>query len=175
MGNPLTKTAPTSKAAASCQPFGTQRKTCPIYFWRDVFDAAVAHAERDVTREQAGFLLGGHYRDDGDYVEVDAFLPAGHISSNLTSLKFTHETWAQLNREAEQLYPEKQVVGWYHSHPGFGVFLSGRDLFIHRHFFSQPWQVSLVIDPRRSELALFGWQDDDILDCGFVCVWQQDA
>jgi len=28
-----------------------------------------------------------------------------------------------------------------------GIFLSGQDLWIHEHFFAEPWQVALVIEP----------------------------
>jgi proteasome lid subunit RPN8/RPN11 len=62
------------------------------------------------------------------------------------------------------------VVGWHHTHPGFGVFLSGYDLFIHQHFFREPWQIALVIDPQRQELGFFQWRGDRVSDCGFVCV-----
>ncbi len=40
-------------------------------------------------------------------------------------------------------------MGWYHTHPDFGIFLSDRDRFIHEHFFSGPGQVAHVIDPIR--------------------------
>jgi hypothetical protein len=40
-----------------------------------------------------------------------------------------------------------QIVGWYHSHPGFGVEFSEMDLFIHRNFFPGPGQIAYVTDP----------------------------
>ncbi|MEK6238286.1 MAG: Mov34/MPN/PAD-1 family protein [Planctomycetales bacterium] len=167
MPEPITKPVPVPSDASSQQLGEPQPDAWPVFVWQSALDQAVAHAERDLSREQAGFLLGGCYRDQSEYIEVRTFLPANHVQSNLTSLTFTHDTWAALNRQVEEECPEESVVGWYHSHPGFGVFLSGRDLFIHRHFFSQPWQISLVIDPRRSELAFFQWRRKEIVDCGF--------
>ena len=49
------------------------------------------------------------------------------------------------------------IVGWYHSHPGFGIFLSEHDRFIHRHFFGEPGQIALVIDPLAHVEGLFAW------------------
>ena len=50
-----------------------------------------------------------------------------------------------------------KIVGWYHSHPGFGVFLSEHDLFIQQNFFSNPQQVAWVYDPHTDEEGCFGW------------------
>jgi proteasome lid subunit RPN8/RPN11 len=61
------------------------------------------------------------------------------------------------NAVKDQKYPEERIVGWYHSHPGFGVFLSDHDTFIHRNFFSSPGQVAWVFDPHSDEEGCFGW------------------
>ena len=56
-------------------------------------------------------------------------------------------------------YPDLDIVGWYHTHPDFGIFLSSHDLFIHRHFFAQPLQVAYVVDPIRQTRGFFQWRD----------------
>ena len=78
------------------------------------------------------------------------------------SITFTHETWAHINAVREERYPELRIVGWFHTHPGYGVFLSGYDLFIHRNFFNLPWQLAYVIDPVGGEAGFFGWRGEDI-------------
>jgi hypothetical protein len=55
-------------------------------------------------------------------------------------------------------YADARIVGWYHSHPDFGIFLSERDCFIHEHFFSGPGQVAYVIDPVRDLEGVFAWR-----------------
>jgi len=77
-----------------------------------------------------------------------------------------------MTRRAEADHPDEVVLGWQHTHPGMGVFLSAHDLFIHRHFFSQPWQIAMVVDPRSRQLAFFQWRGGDVVDCGFVYVQQ---
>ena len=47
------------------------------------------------------------------------------------------------------------VVGWYHSHPGLGIFFSETDRVCQRRFFRQPWQVGFVIDPHADTTGVF--------------------
>jgi proteasome lid subunit RPN8/RPN11 len=67
-------------------------------------------------------------------------------------------------RQREERHPNKEVVGWYHTHPGLDIFLSEWDLMIHRNFFRQEWQVALVVDPHQDAGGFFVWAGEDILD-----------
>ncbi len=140
------------------------------YIYRDVLNSILRFSDGGDRHERGGFLLGGYFEDEGEYVEITHFLPAQHTDSSAAQLTFTHETWSQLNREVERRDDGQKVVGWQHTHPNLGVFLSQYDRFIHQHFFSAPWQVALVVDPRRGEFAFFQWSGSAIEDCGFVLV-----
>jgi proteasome lid subunit RPN8/RPN11 len=170
MIQPTHKPVPAGNAAAVTR-MGTVHSDAPaIYLYQDVLAAVIRHSETDLRRELGGFLLGGLHHDRRVYVEVRAFLPAVATSSGTTSLRFTHDTWAAMTRRAEADHPGDLVLGWQHTHPGLGVFLSAHDVFIHRHFFSQPWQIAMVVDPRSRQLALFQWRGSDLADCGFMHV-----
>jgi proteasome lid subunit RPN8/RPN11 len=121
-----------------------------------------AHARSDTSNEQGGLLLGT-IDHSGRSVQIDAALPATAAQSRTTSLTFTHETWDQLAADAENDHPDASIVGWYHSHPGFGIFLSEHDQFIQTHFFNQPWQVAWVVDPLTERDGLFGWASGRIV------------
>lgn len=114
--------------------------------------------------EIGGFLLGRH---DGRCVTVRNFIPARNARSRGASLKFTHETWADAGRRREAEFPDDEIVGWHHTHPNLGVFLSASDRFIQESFFREPWQIAMVVDPQRRELAFFQWLDGKITPCGF--------
>lgn len=128
------------------------------------------YSSQDLRRERGAFLLGRCLDAPRPTIEIQHYLPAAETRSAAASLTFTHDTWSALHREAAEKYPDDIVLGWHHTHPGFGVFLSPYDLFIHRHFFNKPWQVALVVDPRRCEFGFFQWRGGEIVDCGFVCV-----
>jgi len=135
-----------------------------------VLEAILEFSEQDLTRERGGFLLGAAYGEEPRYVVIRHFHPALEAQGSLASLTFTHESWAALTREIETNFVGEEVVGWQHTHPGMGVFLSSYDLFIQRNFFAQPWQTALVVDPRRQEFGFFHWRSGEVRDCGFVCV-----
>ncbi len=79
--------------------------------------------------------------------------------TRFAEVTFTHQTWAKINAEMDTKYTNLSIVGWYHTHPDFGIFLSDRDRFIHEHFFSGPGQVAHVIDPIRRIEGIFVWRD----------------
>jgi len=171
MIHPVPKPAPVPAAVRPSCVLGTLRDdVLAVYVHERVLEDILNYSEKDVSRELGGFLIGGFHLDGGPYVEVRHFLAAGDIRSHATSLTFTHETWAGVNREVDRQFPGALIVGWQHTHPRLGVFLSGYDLFLHRHFFREPWQVALVVDPVRREFGFFQWCGTDIVGSGFVCV-----
>ena len=171
MIQPTHKPIPAGQAGGGAQRMGTlHEQAVAIYVHDDVLAQVIRHAATDLKRETGGFLLGGLHHDRGVYVEVRAFLPATDAASRATSLTFTHDTWAAMTRRAEADHPDELVLGWQHTHPGLGVFLSAHDLFIHRNFFSQPWQIAMVVDPRSRQFSFFQWHGADVVDCGFVYV-----
>jgi len=46
-------------------------------------------------------------------------------------------------------------LGWFHSHPDFGCFLSSTDLATQREIFSESYHVALVVDPIRDYYKFF--------------------
>jgi proteasome lid subunit RPN8/RPN11 len=171
MIEPTTKPAPVRGSAIRGAVIGQiHPDAVPIFVHEPVLEQVFEYSEQDSSTELGGFLVGGYYEDESPYVEIRHFLPAFSAHSRAASLTFTHETWARLNQEVESQYPQDLVVGWQHTHPDFGIFLSPYDLFIHRHFFNEPWQVAMVVDPNRQEFGFFQWKGDQIADCGFVCV-----
>lgn len=144
------------------------KSSATIILPQSVLDEIVAFSEADLRRERGGFLLGGVYGTQPMLVVIRHFHPAAEARSQAASLVFTHDTWAELHREAEQKYPNQSIVGWHHTHPDFGIFLSSYDKFIHQNFFPQAWQVAMVVDPRRQELGFFHWREGHIEPCGFV-------
>lgn len=147
----------------------------PVYIREPTLEQILDYSEQDIGREIGGFLLGGLHVDQGEYIEIRHFLPACDARSRAASLTFTHETWARLTRDTDAQFPGELVLGWHHTHPNFGIFLSAYDLFIHRHFFSEPWQVALVVDPHRQEFGFFQWRQNEVVDCGFICVDESEA
>jgi proteasome lid subunit RPN8/RPN11 len=121
-----------------------------------------AHALSSLDREVAGVLVGPRpeKQPDGRYVVhiIDAII-ARHTVMQGASVTYTPESWRYMNDTLAERYPDETavMVGWYHTHPGFGIFLSGMDLFIHQNFFTQLWHVAYVLDPRARASGFFCW------------------
>ena len=113
------------------------------------------HTKESLKAEICGVLVGNICSDDhGLWVEVIASLRGSAASHGSAHVTFTQETWKQIHSDLERLHPKLHIVGWYHSHPGFGVTFSEMDAFIHRNFFSGPGQIALVADPLSGEDAI---------------------
>jgi proteasome lid subunit RPN8/RPN11 len=124
-----------------------------------VFEAEVARRIRQHSRsspksEVCGVLIG---RERNHTTLVDASIPGANAAQGGAHVTFTQETWEHIYQVKDQEYPDARIVGWYHSHPGFGVFLSEHDLFIQENFFSSPQQIAWVYDPHSDEEGCFGW------------------
>jgi proteasome lid subunit RPN8/RPN11 len=139
-----------------------EERDLPIFVDLDVARDMEEHALSDTSVELGGVLLGGHYEDENGqpFVVVTDSLRAQHYESTKGSFKFTHDTWSAITREREQFPAELQMVGWYHTHPDWGVFLSGMDMFICDNFFNKKLDVAYVIDPCRGDRGMFQWTGD---------------
>ena len=112
------------------------------------------HARSSSRTEVCGILIG---RERNNALLIQARIPGLNAAEAGTHVTFTQDTWEHVYKIKDRDYPEQRIVGWYHSHPGFGVFLSDHDTFIHKNFFSSPFQVAWVYDPHSDEEGCFGW------------------
>ncbi len=132
-----------------------------------VVEDIARYARSDTSRELGGVLLGSYERGEkGFHVKIEASIEARHAEASRANIKFTHETWAYVDRVREERCPDLKIVGWFHTHPGFGIFLSDYDQFIHKNFFNLPWQVAYVVDPLGGKDGYFGWENGEIAKLG---------
>jgi len=125
------------------------------------------HSTSEMDDEVGGALLGlwCHDRDSGEqFVVVQHMLPARHTRQGSVYLTFTQDTIVQFHEELETHHAGKRIVGWYHTHPRMGIFLSHYDTWLHNNFFPEPWQVALVVEPHTSVAGFFIRRDDGALD-----------
>jgi proteasome lid subunit RPN8/RPN11 len=112
------------------------------------------HARSSMAAEICGVLIG---HDKDQHVEVSAIIQGENAEQAGAHVTFTQNTWEHIYAVKDKKFPNMRIVGWYHSHPGFGIFLSEHDTFIHKNFFSSPGQVAWVFDPQSDEEGCFGW------------------
>ncbi|MEM1769958.1 MAG: Mov34/MPN/PAD-1 family protein [Nitrososphaerota archaeon] len=100
----------------------------------------------DLEREVAGLLIG-KYEKKQDVLEIWDAISGDQKSSSafvLLDEEVMAATYEWLARERPGLY----IVGWYHSHPGFDLFLSTIDIETQKRYQTLfPKAVAMVVDP----------------------------
>jgi proteasome lid subunit RPN8/RPN11 len=128
--------------------------------------SAIHHqAAASLPNETGGFLVGRVACDQRGcwHVEIEQAVPVEPTSQNPVHFTFT---WRDVDRVRS--YREghgKALLGWYHTHPDLGIFLSETDLErTHRVLFSEPFQIALVYDPVRGRAGYFFWESPQCID-----------
>src|SRR5262245_43240608 len=89
---------------------------------RGPYAELIAHAKESLDAEVCGVLAGQVCVDDeGTFVHVEAVIRGAAATQSSTHVTFTQATWNNIHATLERNYPKLKIVGWYHTHPGFGV------------------------------------------------------
>lgn len=139
---------------------GPREPDTRVVIRQSVLNEIHRHGQSRTDVEVCGVLIGNGYQDtDGAFVYVEASIRGEHAGNQLAQVTFTSETWCHIQDIMDREHVGQRIVGWYHTHPGFGIFLSPMDLFIHENFFGGPEQLALVYDPLGGDEGVFVWRD----------------
>lgn len=149
---------------------GQQRLS--VYVNLKASQAIWEHARRLDMKYEVGGALIGYYCRAGKGAKDPRFLvvtdvlnmPPDYFKSPAL-LRFTNDFMDQLDSYMEQLNnldPNLRRLGFYHTHPGYGVFLSATDIKTFEGIFKEDWQIAMVVDPVREDEGVFYWQGGKI-------------
>ncbi len=122
----------------------------PVYITKSALSGIQHHfkeaAERH--REAMGLLLGCACIDENGlpFTMVDAYATAQNDAS-ATHVRFAPAAFSELSKLLASRQRDELVVGWAHSHPSYGCFLSPTDLKTQQDYFGESFHTALVIDP----------------------------
>jgi COP9 signalosome complex subunit 5 len=132
----------------------------------------VMHARSGGSLEVMGLMMG---KVDGDtMIVMDSFaLPVEGTETRVNAQTEGYEYMVEYLSLIRSVGRQENALGWYHSHPGYGCWLSGIDVSTQmlNQQFQEPW-LAIVIDPVRTissgrvELGAFrtypeGYKADD--------------
>ncbi|HPS90661.1 MAG TPA: Mov34/MPN/PAD-1 family protein [Methanothrix sp.] len=116
------------------------------------------HAIEGDSIEIGGFLMGFKcILDDHPIVWITKSV-RGNCRSSAAQVIIETSTYDNVLTEMES--NGLSVVGWYHTHPGIGIFLSGTDKNTMFRHFNNPSSIALVLDPKRNTWGFFGWDEE---------------
>jgi proteasome lid subunit RPN8/RPN11 len=138
-----------------------------VFVTQSAYSHAVIHADSEPDYEVGGVLLGKWCQDvenGQQFVVAETALPARFTRQGSVYLTFTQDSLVDIRDKMDANFPGKDMVGWYHTHPRMGIFLSHYDTWLHNNFFPAPWQIALVIEPHTAVGGFFVRRPDGALD-----------
>jgi len=152
-----------------------------ILLTRPALEHLQEHVCGEVGAEIGGYLVGNVYQDEeepGYLVEITNHIPAQSTLASEVELQTTFESWQQQTLLLKERYPDRRIVGWYHTHLDLvsrtrynlarntvyisPLFFSLDDEFTHRHFFREKWYVAMVLDTR-GNFIFYTWEGHTIV------------
>jgi proteasome lid subunit RPN8/RPN11 len=165
---PITTPLPAKKARRWNSPYDASglKPLVSVFMTQPAYSRICVHSVSDLDNEVGGIMIGEWCVDDtgGQFIVVEHALPARHTRQGSVYLTFTQDSLVDIHEEIDAHHKGKKIVGWYHTHPRMGIFLSHYDTWLHQHFFPEPWQVALVVEPHSSNGGFFIRQSNGALD-----------
>ena len=128
-------------------------------FNTNIASIALDRISADVRRpyERIGLLIGT-FLDDGLWVND---IVVGGNSDSDTLCVLPPQKLARVADDIVRGKIDGRIVGWYHSHPGYGIFMSETDLATHGKLLQfSPFVIALVVDPEINQFGIWALEPD---------------
>ena len=134
---------------------------------RGTLETLHEHAFDGSGSELSGVLAGRFDPERSAAVVYELIVVGAHAAG--TGAAFGHGAWAHIHRQLSR-HPDLELVGWYVSRPGFGLFLTPAEVEMHRRYFPRAEQFALVLDSQASRGGVFARRGDriELVDAGSI-------
>jgi len=122
------------------------RSPYPVFFQQEAVIALQEHLKGSPTQAIFGFLIGDVYRDPETgvlYTVIDKTLKLSQAIYGDKTEVVVSRLWDRMQEQLKKA--AGTLLGWYHSHPGQGGYLTPHDVETHEKFFTDPWQVAILV------------------------------
>ena len=115
-------------------------------FLADSSNEGIQNELQGAVPEVGGFLMGRFSEQESALqVFVEKFVAFVPEYNDVFKIEIGTKTIVDELGDAQDKNPQLEVIGWFHTHPGHGLFLSTSDLSVQRHF-PADYQVAMEID-----------------------------
>lgn len=157
-----------------------------VYLMSAAYTEMQEHVRTDTTVELGGLMVGefgewGRSR----FIVVERIIPQPKAMFSAPGLiRFMNEFWSMASERIDEweenespLFGQRFLrLGCYHSHPGFGVFVSSTDKRAIRGVFSEPWHAAIIVDPINEDAGAFLWDGQRVTErLGFFVCEQRET
>jgi proteasome lid subunit RPN8/RPN11 len=135
---------------------GLELKVSPLKVSKSIFKKIMNEVNESVDKRVIGVLIG---KMNKDYLVIDDAV-TGEVKREFSTISLTPNAIAKIADEILKGKIKGNIVGWYHTHPGYGVFMSEVDEKT-QNVLSQfyPQAISLVLDPASKEYKFYALND----------------
>lgn len=119
-----------------------------IYMEDYVHTYLYQYARSSVNGEKLAVLMGKNIVIDGmNTVFISGVIQARFTEKLKGTETITSQSWKYISEDMEKYFSGLNIVGWMHSRPSFGAFVTSRDEAYHKKVFGAGTQVFFVVDP----------------------------
>ncbi len=95
------------------------------------------------------------------------------LDASSTRVRFRRDGFERLFASMDDIGFDHIVVGWYHSHPGHGIFMSPTDVDTQKSMFASSFHRAVVIDPINKEIGAYRMGKVDVEPVPFAVYWEE--
>ena len=126
-----------------------------VYISQTAFDKMMRQCAAYTKRhlEALGYLVGDYCRwKNKEYTIVE-----DAVTSDLetTSVSVHFQAFEKAFDQLDKIDFDYVIVGWYHSHPGHGCFMSVTDISTQKRMFNKSFHIAIVVDPINKEFKVY--------------------
>jgi proteasome lid subunit RPN8/RPN11 len=127
-----------------------------LYIHEEAFKKMLSNALEFAGRnlETMGFLVGDRFSFSGEEYTVVRDVVSGELDATPSSVRFERQGFKTLFEQLDAM-GEYVLLGWYHSHPGYGCFMSSVDMQTQSEMFRERYHVAIVVDPVNRDFRVF--------------------
>ncbi|MDD1770396.1 MAG: Mov34/MPN/PAD-1 family protein [Methanomassiliicoccales archaeon] len=151
----------------------SKKGTFDLYISKVSAEKMVNHAKRygRLGKEAMGFMLGDVCEHGRHRFAIVRDIVTGALLSSSDRVRFDSDSYSELFSELDSSGFDYVIVGWYHSHPGYGCFMSQTDLKTQLASFRESYHTAVVIDPLLKEIQAFRLRGKGYAHVDFAVYW----
>jgi proteasome lid subunit RPN8/RPN11 len=123
--------------------------------------------------EVMGLMLGQVFTHDGTEYTMVRDVATTDLDASSTRVRFRRDGFEKLFASMDDVGFDHIVTGWYHSHPGHGIFMSPTDVDTQKGMFSSSFHRAVVIDPINKEIGAYRLGGVDVEPVPFAIYWEE--
>lgn len=133
-----------------------------IYLEDYVYTYLYQYAKLNRGEEKGAALVGYYTEELGNKLVVICGAIQFKNSSAEDGILLTEEIINEVQVQMDKYFPNCELIGWMHTQPGYGIFLTTQDIRLQKQYFPEFYQLLMIIDPIENTEAFFLWDEEEV-------------